>query len=187
MYLLGWEQGSFLHEHARPLNKRCAWRLTTWSIFIKMALLKAIIAIILLVGLGECARDLTKFAVWKKTLTLSQKRSRPALTYHELLSNFISRLDLDNSARICSACRIALTSSKSKQSAGTFVDVSKHFQFSLFWNGKGTQILKKNSKFERVGSKVCKSRLSVQQWINICSTIFPALWSYKIKSTRDVD
>ena len=54
-----------------------------------MALLKAIIAIILLVGLGECARDLTKCAVWKKTLT-----------YHELLLNFISRLDLDNSARM---------------------------------------------------------------------------------------
>ena len=69
----------------------------------------------------------------KKTVTWSpQKRSRPALTYHELLSNFISRLDLDNSARICSACRIALTSSKSKQSAETFVDASKHFQFSLF-------------------------------------------------------
>ena len=158
MYLLGWEQGSFLHEHTRPLNKRCAWRLTTWSTFIKMALLKAIIAIILLVGLGECARDLTKFAVWKKTLTLSQKRSRPALTYHELLSNFISRLDLDYSARICSACRIALFSSKSKQSAETFVDVSKHFQFSLFWNGKGREILKKkHSKFQRVGSKCAKA------------------------------
>ena len=98
-----------------------------------------------------------KCVVCKKTLTLSQKRSRPALTYHKLLSNFISRLDLDNSARIWSACRIALTSSKSKQSAEKFVDVSKHFQFSLFWNGKG------------------------------CSTIFPALQSYKIKSTRDVD
>ena len=109
------------------------WRLSTGSAFIKMARLKAImIAIILLVGLGECARDLTKCVGCKKILTLSQKRSRPALTYHELLSNFISRLDLDNSARICSACRIALTSSKCKQSAETFVDVSKHFQFSLF-------------------------------------------------------
>ena len=68
----------------------------------------------------------------KTNLTLSQKRSRPALTYHELLSNFISRLDLDNGTRICSACRIALTSSKSKQSDETFVDVSKHFQVSLF-------------------------------------------------------
>ena len=126
------QTGVFLHEPARLLNKRCAWRLTTGSAFIKMARLKASIAIILLVGLGECARDLTKCVVCKKTLTLSQKRSRPALTYHELLSNFISRLDQDNSARICSACRIALTSSKSKQSAGTFVDVSKHFQFSLF-------------------------------------------------------
>ena len=48
----------------------------------------------------------------KKTLTRSpQKRSRPDLTYHELLSNFIFLLDLDNIAR-CSACRIALTSSK---------------------------------------------------------------------------
>ena len=69
----------------------------------------------------------------KATPTWSpQKRSRPALTYHELLSNFISPLDLDNSARICSAWRIALTSSKSKQSAETFVDASKHFQFFCF-------------------------------------------------------
>ena len=97
-----------------------------------MARLKAIIAIISLVGLGECARDLRKFVVCKKTLTFSQKPSRPALTHHELLSNFISRLDLDNSAHIFSACRIALTSSKSKQSAETFVNISKHFQFSLF-------------------------------------------------------
>ena len=48
----------------------------------------------------------------KKTLTWSpQKRSRPALTYRELLSNFIF-----------------LTSSKYKLSAETFVDASKHFQ-----------------------------------------------------------
>ena len=66
-----YKQGSFLHEHARPLNKRCAWRLTTGFAFIKMARLKAIIAIILLVGLGECARDLTKCVVCKKTLTWS--------------------------------------------------------------------------------------------------------------------
>ena len=63
----------------------------------------------------------------KKILTWSpQKRSRPALTYHELLSNFIFPLALDKGARICSACRIALTSSKFKQSAETFVYVSKH-------------------------------------------------------------
>ena len=60
------EQGSFLHEHARPLNKRCAWRPTTGFAFIKMAHVKAIIATILLVGLGECARDLTKCVVCKK-------------------------------------------------------------------------------------------------------------------------
>ena len=60
------EQGSFLHEHVRPLNKRCAWRLTTGFAFIKMARLKAIIAIILLVGLGECACNLTKCVVCKK-------------------------------------------------------------------------------------------------------------------------
>ena len=54
------QQGSFLHEHDRPLNKRCAWKLTTGFAFIKMVRLKAIIAIILLVGLGQCARDLTK-------------------------------------------------------------------------------------------------------------------------------
>ena len=107
------QQRSLLHEHARPLNKRCAWRPTKGSAFIKMTRLKAIIAIILLVGLGECARVLTKCVVCKKTLTLSQKRSRSALTYPEVLSNFIFRLDLDNSARICSVCRIALTLSKS--------------------------------------------------------------------------
>ena len=66
-----YEQGSFLHEHARPLNKRCVWRLTTGSAFIKMARLKAIVAIIFLVGLGECARDLTKCVVCKKTVTWS--------------------------------------------------------------------------------------------------------------------
>ena len=49
-----------MHEHARPLNKRCAWRLTTGSAF------KAIITIILLVGLGKCARVLTKCVVCKK-------------------------------------------------------------------------------------------------------------------------
>ena len=65
------EQGSFLHEHARPLNKRCTWRLTTGFAFIKLARLKAIITIILLVGLGECACDLTKCVVCKKTLTWS--------------------------------------------------------------------------------------------------------------------
>ena len=134
-----------MHEHARPLNKQCAWRLTTGSALIKMAFLKAIIMIIFLVGLGECARDLTKCVVCKKTLTLSQKRSRPALTYHELLSNFISRLDLDNSARICSACRTVLTSLKAKQRAETFdkTNVSKHFQFYCFKMGKGTQVFKK--------------------------------------------
>ena len=53
-----------------------------------------------------------------------------------------------------SACRITLTSSKCKQSAETFVVASKHFQFSLFLNGKGTQILKYyHCKFQRVGSK----------------------------------
>ena len=135
----------------------------------------SIIKIILLVGLGECARDLTNCEPWipedifllidtdgsrwggvnearsaeerelsistglfhlryfedrppepgckmcslqKKKITWSpQKQSRPALTYHELLSNFIIPFDLDNSARICSAWRIALTSSKYKQSA----------------------------------------------------------------------
>ena len=60
------KQGSFLHEHARPLNKQCAWTLTTGSALIKMACLKAIIAIIFLVGLGKCARDLTKCVVCKK-------------------------------------------------------------------------------------------------------------------------
>ena len=59
-------RGLFLHEHARPLNKRRASRLITGSAFIKMARLEAIIAISLPVGLGECARDLTKCLVYKK-------------------------------------------------------------------------------------------------------------------------
>ena len=63
-------QGSFLHEHARPLNKRCAWRLTTGSAFIKMARLKAIVGNIFLVGLGECARDLIKCVVCKKNCNM---------------------------------------------------------------------------------------------------------------------
>ena len=41
----------------------------------KLARAKAIIAIILLVGLGECLRDLTKCVVCTKTLTWSQKKS----------------------------------------------------------------------------------------------------------------
>ena len=49
--------GVFLHEHARRLNKRFAWRLTAGSAFIKTARLKPIIEIILLVDHGECARD----------------------------------------------------------------------------------------------------------------------------------
>ena len=125
-----------------------------------MARLKVILAIILLVGLGQCARNLIKCVVCKKTLTWSQqKQSRPASTYQEILSNFISPHDLDNSARVCSACRIALISAKSKQSAETFVDVSRHFQFPLFWNGKGTQIVKKMSlQISASGFEVRKSR-----------------------------
>ena len=122
-----------MHEHARPLNKRRAWRLITGSAFIKMVRLKAIIAISLLVGLGECARDLTKCVVCKKKKkNCNMVLTKTGFNIHELLSNFISPLDLYNSARICSACRIALTSPKSKQSAETFVDASKHFQFFCF-------------------------------------------------------
>ena len=51
------QEGSFLHEHARPLNKRFSWRLTAGSAFIKTARLKPIIEIILLVGHGKYARD----------------------------------------------------------------------------------------------------------------------------------
>ena len=77
---------------------------------------------------------------------------------HELLSNFISPLDLHNSAHMCSACRIALTSSKSKQSAETFVDASKHFQFLCFEMGKEEKYYQKNhSKFQLVGSKCAKA------------------------------
>ena len=53
-----------MHEHARPLNKRFAWRLTAGSAFIKTARLKAIMETILLVDLGKCARDLTKSVPW---------------------------------------------------------------------------------------------------------------------------
>ena len=73
---------------------------------------------------GILRRDLwsqgTKCVVCKKKKNLTwspQKRSRPALTYHKLLSNFIF-----------------LTSSKYKLSAETFVDVSKHFQKNIIAN-----------------------------------------------------
>ena len=98
-----------------------------------MARLKAIVAIIFLVGLGECARYLTKCVVCKKNCDMVLTKAKyTGSNIYELPSNFTSPLDLDNIARICSACRIALTSSKSKQSAETFVDESKHFQFSSF-------------------------------------------------------
>ena len=59
------KQGSFLHEHARPLNKRFARRLTRRVCFYQNgASQSSIIEIILLVGLGECARDLTKCVPW---------------------------------------------------------------------------------------------------------------------------
>ena len=61
------KQVSFLHERARPLNKQCTWTFTTGSALIKMACLKAIIAIIFLVGLGKCARDLIKCVVCKNS------------------------------------------------------------------------------------------------------------------------
>ena len=146
-----------------------------------MARLKVILAIILLVGLGQCPRNLINCVVCKKTLTWSQqKQSKPASTYHEILSNFISPLDLDNSARVCSAFRIALTSAKSKRSAETFVDVSRHFQFPLFWNGKGTQILKKIS-LQISGTQILK-KISLQ----ISATGFEVRKSWvpkKVKNT----
>ena len=104
-----------------------------------------------------------KMCSLQKTLTWSyQKRSRPALTYTSYYQISSPHLTW-TTARVyvvlkCSAWRIALTSSKCKQSAETFVDASKHFQFSLFWNGKGREILKrKHSKFQRVGSKCAKA------------------------------
>ena len=146
-----------------------------------MARLKVILTIILLVGLGECARNLIKCVACKNTSTWSQqKQRRSASTYHEILSNFISPLDLDNSARVCNACRIALTSAKSKQSAETFVDASRHFQFPLFWNGKGTQILKKIS-LQISGTQILK-KISLQ----ISATGFEVRKSWvpkKVKNT----
>ena len=109
----------------------------------------------------------------KNSNMLSTKRSRPALTYQELLSNFIFPLYLDNSARICSACRTAQTSSKYKENAETFVDVSKHFQPSLFWIGKGTHILKKILQISASELEGRKSQCSVHQWINNMFYNFP--------------
>ena len=99
------------------------------------------------------ARWSWRMCSWFNKMCSLQKNSNMVLTkakytgfnIHELLSNFISPLDLDNSARICCAWRIALISSKSKQSAETFVDASKHYEFSLFWNGKGRETLKKKN------------------------------------------
>ena len=109
----------------------------------------------------------------KNSNMLSTKRSRPALTYQELLSNFIFPLYLDNSARICSACRTVQTSSKYKENAETFVDVSKHFQPSLFWIGKGTHILKKILQISASEREGRKSQCSVHQWINNMFYNFP--------------
>ena len=66
------------------------------------------------------------------------KKKQTGFNIHELLSNFISPLDLDNSSRICSAWTIALTSSKSKQSAERFVDIWQvnTFNFLCFEMGK---------------------------------------------------
>ena len=87
-----------------------------------------------------------------------QKRSRPALTYHELRSNFIFPLDLDSSARICSICRIALTSSKYKQSAETFVDESRHLQiFFVLKLERNTYIKKISLQISASGFEVRKS------------------------------
>ena len=112
-----------------------------------MARLKAIIATILLVGLGECARDLTKCVVCKKKSNVVLTKAKyTGFNIHELLSNFISPLDLDNSAHICSACRIALTSSKSKQSAETFLMQVNSFNFLCFEMGKEQKYQKKKKK-----------------------------------------
>ena len=93
-----------------------------------------------------------------------KKKKKKKKKKNERVSNFNFPLDLDNSARICSACRIALTSSMYKQSAETFVDVSKHFQFSLFLNWKGTHIFMNISlQISESGFEVRKSRCSVQQ------------------------
>ena len=103
----------------------------------------------------------TKCLVCKKNsnmISTNSKRSRPVLTYHELLSNFIFPLVLDNSARICSACRIALTSSKSKQSAETFNFIA------LKWK-RNTNIKKISLQISANGFEERKSPCSVQQWI----------------------
>ena len=71
--------GISLNDHRQPMLNLVYYRQLTEVFFawataeqaIKMARLKAIIAIILLVGRGECARDLTKCVVCKKTLTWS--------------------------------------------------------------------------------------------------------------------
>ena len=80
----------------------------------------------MLVGLGECARDLTKCVPWVpedifflSILMVRGVNEAPSAEEKELsISTGLFRLRyFDNSARICSACRIALTSLKYKQSA----------------------------------------------------------------------
>ena len=122
-------QNGACQSYHRDYFARWSWRMCSW--FNKMCSLQ------------------------KKTLTWSeQKRSRPVLTYHELPSNFISRLDLDNSSRICIASRIALTSSKSKQSVETFVDVSKHFQFFFVLKWERNTNIKKTQQISSSGLEV---------------------------------
>ena len=130
-------------SYHRDYFARWSWRMCSW--FNKMCTLGSkgyfflsilIYAQFLLMyfenGPLELGYKMCSLRKQKKTKTVTrspQKRSKPALTYHGLLSNFNFPLDLDNSARRRSACSIALTSSKYKQSAERFVNVSKHFQF----------------------------------------------------------
>ena len=128
--------------------------------FIKLLRLKAIIAIILLVGLCECARDLIKMcSLQKNSKWSSQKRSRPALTYHELLSNFLSRLDLDKSGRIQYVVLVELRwphQLNKVQRRFCLCKLTLSIFFVLKWE-RNTNIKDKHSKFQRVGSKCTKA------------------------------
>ena len=69
--------------------------------------------------------------------------TKTGFNIHELLSNFISPLDLDNSARICGAWRIALTSSKSKKVQKRLLMQVNTFNFHCFEMRKEEKYLKK--------------------------------------------
>lgn len=83
-----------------------------------------LVLILFLFVLSECTKNSLNCVFCQKTLTKCQrKNSRPAITYLEELSFHITSHELNPDARICSACRCAV--SKSRKSNNTIIHVSR--------------------------------------------------------------